>query len=935
MTLIGFKQNLVEDDASEALATATAGLSAQSGPQSGPGCIEFAAWWTPSLFRIGLVLMLLFEAACLATELAVGGARVGTLVPFIFNIVVGAAFLLIMARPLFSRHWRGLSLGMLVTVIASTLVHSLGGHGSEPLFATVVLMMTGAGALVPWDNRWQFALTATGLVAAAVGHMVAPISGAEIAYQWIAIIAAASLGHCMTVLAQRYRGELKARLAAFDRSHRELLQQIAEREAAAAQRERAQQQLRESEAQLRKVFDTSLDFISINHLGSGHFIDANREFVSTLGYGVDEVIGRSPVELGLWAHPDQWRSFVDQLERQGFVRNMEAEMRTKEGRLLPTQISAALAEVEGEPCVISVTRDITHAKRVEGALIAAREAALAGSEAKSEFVSNISHEIRTPMNAILGTADLLSDTALSFEQRHFVETIQANGSAMLALVNGVLDLARVESGQLSLERVEFDLRELVEMTLEALATSAHEKKLELAARIMPAVPLALIGDPMRLRQILINLLGNAIKFTERGEIIVTVEALPPSASLEVADGEQGRGWFRISVADTGVGIPMDRRAAIFAGFAQANSSTARTYGGSGLGLAIAKQLVELMGGRIGVESEVGQGSTFSIVVPFDLQTGAAGADALQTEREGLLRGKRVLIADDTLANRVIAGEWLAQHGAEVMGVIDGAGAFDEVQRARLGGHRYDVVVIDARMPGMDGITLAEKVLGDRGGDNSMPCEAMVLMLTSDDLTSALVRMREIGFDSSLRCSYVVKPLKRSELLTVIARVLSPIGKVEPPERSQPAAIEAAAARLRPLRILLAEDSIDNRLLIEAFLKQYPYTLEFAENGQDAIERVIAAPFDLVLMDIQMPVVDGYTAVRTIREWERKQRQVPVPIIALTASALDEAVRRSVEAGCDAHLSKPIRRATLIEAILNATASPRSPDDDRAPAEAKH
>lgn len=873
-------------------------------------------------------LILLLQIAYLLADYFIYRPSAGMLAPHVFNLAAVAAFLFIMPRPLFSRHWRGLVLGLCVAIMASLLAGSLAERRTDPHFVTVVLIiMMGAGALVPWNNRWQFALTSTVLAVMAV----AP-KQANVVNEWVDLLAGAGVGHFATILAQRYRQELKARLAATDDNHRELLRQVTQREAAIAERERAQQQLRESEATLRKVFDTSLNSIAINRLRSGEFIVANREFVSTFGYGIDEVIGRSSAELRLWARPEEHRAFVKQLESQGFVRNMEAELRRKDGRVLPAQISAALAEVEGEPCVISVTRDITLAKTVEAEMIAAREAAEAASEAKSEFVSSVSHEIRTPMNAILGTADLLEETALSFEQRHFVETIRANGNAMLTLVNGVLDLARVESGRLALERVEFDLRDLVEKTLEALATSAHEKKLELATRIKPGVPLALIGDPMRLRQILVNLLGNAIKFTERGEIIVTVEALPKPAPLDGAGRDEGQGWFRIMVADTGVGIAADRRDAIFAGFAQATSSTARKYGSSGLGLSITKRLVELMNGRIELESEVGKGSTFSVVVPFELRTAPIIAEGAETKDE-TLRGKRVLIADDTLANRVIAGEWLAERGAEVVDAVDGAQALAKVQQARLASHPYDVLLIDARMPELDGITVAQRLLGDRNGENAARCEATVLMLTSDELTPALARMREIGLDSNPRCGYVVKPLKRSDLLNTITRVLSPIRSVEreQSERSQPPAVEAAAP-VRPLRILLADDSIDNRLLIKAFLKQHPYTLEFAENGQEAFDQAIAAPFDLVLMDIQMPIVDGYTAVRKIREWERSHGRVPVPMIALTASALDEAVRKSLEAGCDAHLAKPVRKATLIEAILKATALPGGSGRAAAPAE---
>ena len=321
-------------------------------------------------------------------------------------------------------------------------------------------------------------------------------------------------------------------------------------------------------------------------VSDGRIVYLNDEFLRR-GYSRAELLGRSISELRMW-NEAELGDFMKTLSEKGMVRNVEAGIRMKDGSVVPHLISAVAVELDGELCVLSVDRDIAEIKQTERELIAAREAALAASRAKSEFLSNMSHEIRTPMNAILGMGDLLAETSLSVEQRRYVATMSSNGSALLDLINDILDLAKVESGMLRLETTAFDLREVVERLIETLGVRAHEKKLELAARVMPDVPLSLAGDPLRLRQVLINLLGNAIKFTERGEVVLTVENDPEA---------NAPGMLRFIVRDTGIGIPPESLKTVFESFTQADSSTTRNYGGSGLGLAIVRRLVELMGGK--------------------------------------------------------------------------------------------------------------------------------------------------------------------------------------------------------------------------------------------------------------------------------------------------------------------------------------------------
>jgi PAS domain S-box-containing protein len=699
---------------------------------------------------------------------------------------------------------------------------------------------------------------------------------------------------------------------------------------------RAAQRIADSEATLRKIFEASLDSIVISRLRDGVLLNLNKEFERLTGYRRADVLGTTTKALKLWSDPGQREHFFEEVSLRGQIRNMEADFRASDGGKIEALLSAEVVELNGEQCVVTLTRDIAERKQMERELVAAREAALAASQAKSEFLSSMSHEIRTPMNAILGMADLLSDGTLDAEQRRYVDTMRSNGNALMHLINDILDVAKIESGRLSLESVSFDLEDTVNKAIETMSVRAHAKGLELTARILPHVPPNLIGDPLRLRQILINLTANAIKFTEKGEVALTVEGLSPTEALRLgftansAETENGAAsapvaWLRFSVSDTGIGIAADQLGAIFSGFTQADASISRRFGGSGLGLAIVRRLSEMMGGRVEVESEAGRGSIFRVTVALHVDT--RPAIAAKRAAAASLDGVRILVVDNNETSRMILREILVRNHAKVTEAASGPEALAELARARAAGQPYRLMLLDYRMPGIDGVDVARKAIGDGFASASAAGQdTVILMLTSDDLNFTFARMREAGLRE-----YFVKPVKQSELIQKIGHLLNGSGG----ERSLPQTAKPAPAPNDeiPLRILLAEDSPDNHLLIRAYLKKLPFEIEVAENGRVAIEKFKTWRPDLVLMDVQMPEVDGLTATRAIREWESEQGFPPTPIIALTASALENDVDRCFDAGCDDHVSKPFKKRVLLDAIRSAVAirPAAAPELERPPA----
>ncbi len=649
-------------------------------------------------------------------------------------------------------------------------------------------------------------------------------------------------------------------------------------------------QLASSEERYRLLFQRSLAGVYQSTL-DGRLLDCNEAFAHVFGYASREQC-LAEWAASHYATPEERDAFLIPLKSGRTLTDFESSVRQKDGSLVWVLENATL--LDGDAIIEGTLIDITGRKEAEKAMANAMAAAEGANRAKSEFLANMSHEIRTPMNGIVGMTELALGTELTAEQRSYLDTVRTSADALLTLINDILDFSKIEARKLDIDVIDFNLAHALDETMRLLAPRAHEKGLELAYHIAPNVPLALGGDPARVRQVLLNLAGNAIKFTAAGEVVLRVDVESHAGNQSV---------LHFSVSDTGIGIPKEKQATIFEAFTQADASTTRRFGGTGLGLAIASQLTTLMGGRIWVESEPGRGSAFHFCLPFELRAETPTQPARGELAD--LRGMAVLVVDDNATNRRSLEEILAHWGMRPTVVDSGRAAILAMEHALAAGLPFPFALIDFQMPDQDGFQLADEI--QTRPDLGTP---MIMMLSSVGQNGDAARCKELGI-----ASYLTKPVRQSVLLDAMLGILAARGHNARGVATPPHGVPVA--RREPRRILLAEDNAVNRLVVTTILEKHGHTLVTVENGVQAVAAAVRGQFDVVLMDVQMPEMDGLEATAAIRESERATGK-HLPIIALTAHAMKGDRDACLLAGMDAYISKPVHPGTLLDAIDQAT-----------------
>jgi two-component system, sensor histidine kinase and response regulator len=658
--------------------------------------------------------------------------------------------------------------------------------------------------------------------------------------------------------------------------------------------------LASSQQRYRLIVETAFDaFLEIDSAGA--ITDWNAQAEATFGWSRAEAIAKPVAEVirnyrGDWGEEGVLGEALASGGRGLLQRRIEATALHRDGREFPVEMTMSSIQWGTKTLFAAFVHDVTDRKLAEQERERAKLAAEAGSRAKSEFLANMSHEIRTPLNGVIGMTDLALETDLTREQREYLETVKLSGEALLNVINDILDFSKIEAGKVDLEETPFDLRECVEATLKPLALRADEKGLELLCETAPETAETVLGDPARLRQILTNLVGNAIKFTDRGEVALRVQSEPASAN----------NWtLHFIVSDTGIGVPAEKLTSIFDSFAQADTSITRMYGGTGLGLSISKRLVEMMGGRIWAESEVGKGSQFH----FTVCVAAAELKAPEIDRAAnpeILRGVKVLIVDDNRTNRRILDGMLRNWEMNPSVVPDAEQALVHLAAAREAHEPYKLILTDMHMPIIDGFSFVERI---QGSDRST---ATIMMLTSGSQRGDAARCEQLGI-----AAYLLKPIRQSELRQAIVRVLGakeqtgaiPMIRSYSSEDRDPA---------KSLRILLAEDNAVNQKLATRLLEKRGHDVVVAWNGLETLSALEQGSFDLVLMDVQMPEMDGLEATKELRKKEKGTGRHQ-PVVAMTALVMKGDRERCLAAGMDGYLAKPIHPQQLDE-VLDAHVS---------------
>ena len=643
-----------------------------------------------------------------------------------------------------------------------------------------------------------------------------------------------------------------------------------------------------------KIITSMADALIVTDM-TGKIKTVNKATEELFGYSSQEIVS-APISLII-----KEAYFLSEVQGEGqnsrekLFQDVEVFCQAKNGEEIAVSFSCAVIQTElyeDSKELVYIGRDVTARLKVQQALEFARREAELASQAKSNFLANVSHEIRTPMNAVVGMTGLLLETNLAAEQRDFLETIRSSGDALLVLINEILDLSKLEAGEMDLELVDFDLTDCLEEAVEVLAPIAHGKGLEIVTSIAESIPTKLRGDPMRLRQIITNLTGNAIKFADSGEVMVRAEIVAENPTAAT---------IRLAVRDTGIGMTLEDQKKLFKPFSQVDASITRKYGGTGLGLAICKQLVGLMGGEIGVESEVNRGSEFWLAIPLKKQRAIA-----QPASSPILAGRRLLVVDDNGTSRKAIGDRATFWGMQVDEADGATAAIAALQGALSSGRLYDLAIIDMLMPQIDGIALGEEIRR-----NPALASIPLVMLTSSEARGENKRAIAVGF-----AAYLPKPVKQSRLLDTLVGVLE--GAAGAARRQKASTTLSESAQRVPqtvqLTILLAEDNRVNQKVALKQLERLGYQADVAGNGEEVLEQLEKITYDIILMDCQMPRMDGYAATREIRRRygnNRSGEKVRRPVvIAMTANAMKEDEDKCLAAGMDDYMSKPVRKELL-------------------------